>query len=112
MKRIICAIAALVTLAGVADARKVKGTVTSGAEFLEGVVVTDGTNFTATNFKGQFTLDIKDDAEYVYIVTPAGYVADWTSGVPAFYQSAEGKNKFSFDLKKVAGGHQYNIIDM
>ncbi len=110
MKRIICAIAALVTLAGVADARKVKGTVTSGAEFLEGVVVTDGTNFTATNFKGQFTLDIKDDAEYVYVVTPAGYVADWTSGVPAFYQSAEGKNKFSFDLKKVAGGHQYNII--
>lgn len=112
MKKFICAIAALVMAAGVADARKVKGTVASGEKLLEGVVVTDGVNFTATNFKGQFTLEIEDDAEYVYIVTPSGYVADWSSGVPAFYQAAPGKKKFEFDLMKTAGGFDYNIIAM
>lgn len=110
MNRIICAVAALAVFAGTADARKVKGLVTSGEKLLPGVVVTDGSNFTATNFKGQFTLEIADDAEYVYIVTPAGYVADWSSGVPAFYQAAAGKKKFEFDLQKTAGGFDYNII--
>lgn len=110
MKKIVCVIAALAVLAGVADARKVKGSVASGEKLLEGVVVTDGSNFTATNFKGQFTLEIEDDAEYVYIVTPAGYVADWSSGVPAFYQAAAGKKRFEFDLMKTSGGFDYNII--
>lgn len=112
MKKIFLILAALVLTASVADARKVKGMVKCGEELLEGVVVTDGSSFTATNFKGQFTLDIKDDAEYLYIVTPAGYVADWSSGVPAFYQSAAGKSKFEFNLQKTSGGFDYNIIAM
>ena len=95
---------------GVVHARKVTGTVTCGIELLEGVIVTDGSNFTTTNFKGKFAFEINDDAEYLYIVTPAGYVADWSSGVPAFYQAAAGKKKFHFDLQKTAGGKDYNII--
>lgn len=110
MKKIFCVLAALVAAAGIADARKVKGTVTSGEKFLEGVVVTDGSSFTATNFKGQYTLDVREDAEYVYVVTPAGYVADWSSGVPAFYQSVDGKKKIDFDLQKTCGGFDYNIM--
>lgn len=110
MKKIFIAIAALIATATLADARKVSGTVTSSAQLLEGVVVTDGSNFTTTNAKGKFTFDINDDAEFVYIVTPAGYVADWTSGVPAFYQKAEGRSKFEFDLLKTQGGQDYNII--
>lgn len=110
MRKIFFAFAALILTAATVDARKVTGTVTSGAQYLGNVVVTDGVNFTTTNSKGKFTLDIVDDAEYVYIVTPAGFVADWSSGVPAFYQKAEGKSKFAFDLQKVQGGHDYNII--
>lgn len=110
MKKILLILAVLAMTAGAADARKVKGTVKSGEKLLEGVVVTDGSSFTATNFKGQFTLDIKDDAEYVYIVTPAGYVADWSKGVPAFYQPADGVKKFEFDLQRTSGGFDYNII--
>lgn len=110
MKKVLFILASLIIAAGVADARKVKGIVKSGEKLLEGVVVTDGSVFTATNFKGQFTLEIKDDAEYVYIVTPAGYVADWSTGVPAFYQKAEGVKKFEFDLQKTSGGFDYNII--
>ena len=77
---------------------------------LGGVIVTDGVGFTTTNDNGKFTLDIADDAEFVYILTPAGYVADWSSGVPAFYQKAEGRNKFQFELQKTQGGQDYNII--
>ena len=51
MRKILVAIMAFTLLASVAEARKVKGTVTSGAEFLEGVVVTDGEHFTTTNSK-------------------------------------------------------------
>lgn len=111
MIRKIFAILVLSTMfLGVAHARKVTGTVTCGLELLEGVIVTDGSNFTTTNFKGKFAFDINDNAEHLYIVTPAGYVADWSSGVPAFYQEAAGKKKFHFDLQKTAGGKDYNIV--
>lgn len=110
MRKIFFAVAAFLISASAMQARKVTGTITSGAEFLEGVIVTDGANFTTTNFKGKFTFDILDDAEYIYIVTPSGYVADWSGGVPAFYQRAEGKNKFYFNLQKTQNSPDYNII--
>ena len=112
MKKVVFILAALVAFAELADARKVTGSVMCGEELLEGVIVTDGANFTKTNFKGKFTLDIKDDAEHVYIVTPAGYVADWSSGVPEFYQVADGKKKFEFNLQKLPAGVGYNIVAM
>ena len=110
MKKIFLALAALIASSTFADARKVTGSVASGEYMLGGVIVTDGANFTTTNSNGKFSMDIADDAEFVYIVTPAGYVADWSSGVPAFYQKAEGKKKFHFELQKMQGGMDYNII--
>ena len=93
MKRIIAVSVALLMICGAAQARKVSGRVVSGKECLGGVIVTDGENFTQTKKNGKFSFDIEDDAEFVYIVTPAGYVADWSSGVPAFYQRAEGRGE-------------------
>ena len=112
MKRFALVLIAFTLLASVAQARKVTGTVSCGTVYLSGVVVTDGENFTTTNKKGKFSFEIKDDAEHVFIVTPAGYVADWSSGVPAFYQKAEGVSKFNFNLHKTLGGQDYNIIAM
>ena len=109
IKRIIALLAVSTMFLGAAHARKVSGTVTCGEELLEGVIVTDGANFTTTNFKGKFAFEINDDAEHVYIVTPDGYVADWTSGVPAFYQKAEGKNKFAFDLASTLLPHRVSV---
>ena len=43
-------------------------------------------------------------------MTPAGYVAEWSSGVPQFYQKAEGQKKFVFDLKKTAPSKDYSIV--
>lgn len=86
MKRMIITCLTLLLMHYVLEARVVLGQVLSGKEKLADVIVTDGTNFTRTNKKGKFTFDIQDDAEFVYIVTPAGYSADWSSGVPVFYQ--------------------------
>ena len=93
-----------------AQARKVSGSVVSGEEKLSGVIVTDGKNFTVTKKNGKFSFDIKDDAEFVYIVTPSGYVADWSTGVPAFYQEAAGRSKFVFELQKTEASGDYSIL--
>ena len=110
MKRIFALYMALTLVCGVSEARKASGVVTSGKERLAGVIVTDGKNFTSTDRKGRFSFDIEDNAEFVYIVTPSGYAADWSSGVPAFYQQAEGKSKFTFDLKRLGQADDYSII--
>jgi hypothetical protein len=66
----------------VADARKVSGTVMCGEEKLSDVIVTDGKNFTQTK-KGKFKFEIDDNAEFVYIITPSGYVADYNPALAA-----------------------------
>ena len=109
MKKIFALLFALAAISVAADARKVSGTVMCGEEKLSGVIVTDGKNFTQTD-KGKFKLEIEDNAEFVYIVTPAGFVADWSTGVPAFYQAAEGKDKFHFELQKTEPSEGYSII--
>lgn len=92
------------------EARKVKGSVMCGSERLEGVIVTDGHVFAVTDRRGRFVFDIREDAEFVHIVTPSGYVADWSSGVPAFYMPASGRSKFDFHLRRTASGDDYHII--
>ena len=79
---------------------------TSGA----GVIVTDGVNFTATRKNGSFSFEIADNAEFVYIVTPSGYCGDWSSGVPAFYISASGRDRFDFQLQRLKEAEPYHII--
>ncbi len=101
---------AAVLLCRQAEARKVSGTVEAGDERLAGVIVTDGKNFTKTGNNGRFSFDIEDEAEFVYIVTPSGYAADWSSGVPAFYQEAKGRKKFIFNLLKADDSEGYSIV--
>ena len=111
MKRLLLILLAFGAVSVAADARKVKGSVVSGEEKLSGVIVTDGTNFTQTKKNGKFSFDIKDDADFVYIVTPAGYAGDWSAGVPAFFKKAEGCSKFEFDLVKTqTGSPDYQIV--
>ena len=110
MKKFLAFSAALLMLCFAAEARKVTGKVVSGKEKLAGVIVTDGEHFTKTKKNGKFAFNINDDAEFVYIVTPSGYVAEWNSGVPQFYQKAPGLKKFVFDLKKTAPSKDYSIV--
>lgn len=94
-----------------AQAKTVKGIVTSEGKGIASVVVTDGDSFTQTKKNGSFKLEISDSAEFVYIITPAGYVADWSEGSPKFYRNAQEADFFTFDLIKTGSPDEaYNII--
>lgn len=92
------------------SARKVTGSVTCGDERLAGVIVTDGKNFTQTKNNGKFSFNIDDDADFVYVVTPTGYTADYTSGSPVFYLPAQESRTFGFNLVKTSVSEDYTII--
>ena len=94
-----------------ADAKWVSGTVHCGGKGLRGVLVTDGSSFTRTDSKGEFSFDISDNAEFVHIVTPAGYVADYSSGMPVFYHKADA-SKYDFDLKKTGSQSRYTLFSI
>ena len=89
MKNFIIILSTLFLTCMASEARVVKGKVTSGKKKLSGVVVTDGQNFTQTRRNGTFSFEICDSAEFVYIVTPSGYIADWSEGwsTPEWYEN-------------------------
>ena len=113
MKKILIPLLLLFVLCP-AHARVVSGKVTCGKKGLAKVLVTDGENFALTSCNGKYSIEVDDDAEFVYIITPAGYVADWSSGVPAFYRSLAGES-FDFDLQKhsvpkASAKNRYHIL--
>lgn len=99
MKRLFTAIAMMLVISSASEAKKISGTVKCGKEKLSNVIVTDGTSFTKTKANGSFKMNISDNADYVYVVTPAGYVGDWSEGSPKFYIPAS-SDKFNFQLQK------------
>lgn len=113
MKKILLSVTLVVFWGTECFSRIVEGTVRCNSRGIENVVVSDGISLTATGRKGNFRMNIADDAEFVFIVTPAGYVADWSSGVPEFYQPAEGKDFFEFDLMEhTTDFSHYNMVVM
>jgi len=92
--------------------REVTGTVKSEAQALANVVVSDGTHFAVTNSSGKFTLEVSDNSDFVYLFTPSGYTAPFSSGVPQFYQSLKSdKNSYEFNLQKLPfGGERFALL--
>ena len=114
MKQRFFAIVALLLLIGAAqivEARTVKGTVKGAGKPLDGVLVTDGFSIVQANYKGEYTLDLNEKAEFVYIITPQGYVADYSSGTPQFYQRLkDGQDVYNFDLLKMKGDPRHYVM--
>lgn len=92
------------------QARKVEGRVHYSSWMLPGVIVTDGSNFTRTNADGTFTLDIKADAVYIYVVTPPGYTAPYPDGIPQFWQEVEGRHWFDFELEPSSPATDFTLF--
>ena len=111
MKRIllICLIALVsVTLA----AKKITGNVHCGEQMLQGVTVTDGVHFATTDRDGFFRLKIDKNSRFVYIVTPSGYTADYSSGAPAFYQKLSKKTFYPFAVYQTKPGSDYTLFSV
>lgn len=87
------------------------GLVRSGDQMLPDVIVTDGKKFTKTDKNGYFTMTLSSGAEYVYVVAPSGYSADWSSGVPEFWRKTSASS-FDFNLVKVPEGDDYSFVVM
>ncbi len=110
MKRILIIAAMLLSVAGVADARQVSGKVTDGDAGLGKVIVTDGYNFTTTKKNGKFKLKLSDEARYVYVVTPSGYIADYKSGVPEYYKKIDDSSTYNFELQEMPETEKFTIF--
>ena len=110
MKKILVAALAVFAGAAVLQARDVTGSVKCGKEKLSGVIVSDGSSFAVTGKNGKFKMDIADDADFVYVITPAGYTAQYGSGNPVFYIPAEGNDRFDFELVRTSDSNDYTIV--
>ena len=93
-----------------AEAREVTGSVKCGKEKIEGAVVTDGKNFAVTSRSGKFRMDISDEADFVYVITPGGYTASFESGSPACFFRADDRNKFDFQLVRTSDSKDYTLV--
>ena len=93
------------------DNNRIIGKVHCEGKGLEGVIVTDGTNFCTTSYGGFFILDITAESEFVSIVTPSGYMADYSSGSPEFYRKVSAKTEsYDFNLTRYFDSDDYNLI--
>lgn len=104
MKKTIIIALSLLFCALAGRAETVEGQVKCGDRGLGEVLVTDGFSFVVTDGKGRYALDLHPRAEFVYILTPKGYVADFSSGVPQFYLPvAQGRSSYDFALQPMKG---------
>jgi Icc-related predicted phosphoesterase len=97
MKKQILFVALLMAFFAGATAKEVTGKVHCNKKGMKDVVVTDGTNFTTTDQNGIYKLDAVDNADFIHIVTPSGYVASYASGTPRFYHTLSEKS-LDFEL--------------
>lgn len=88
---------------------EVKGFVRCGDKPVADVLVTNGYEFARTNVFGIYYLPKNENARMVWLVTPAGYDAVATDGVPAFFKTIDRKDKvFQADFELVATGDDRN----
>ncbi|MGI6222631.1 MAG: calcineurin-like phosphoesterase C-terminal domain-containing protein [Prevotella sp.] len=93
------------------QARFVSGFVKSGKQPIPEVAVTDGLHFTITDRQGNYSIDISPIAKFIYIVTPSGYIADYSSGIPQFYQKIMPEiSKYNFQLKPINGKKNQTLM--
>lgn len=90
---------ALLFLGYAAFTMPIEGIVKAGKEKLAGVLVTDGYQFVKTDAKGKFKMDTDEKANFIYLITPDGYVAPYESGTPEFWLPLTQKQeKYQFNL--------------
>ena len=112
MRKFLGLILAVAMVSVPAMAKNVKGRVSSQGKPLANVIVSDGYKFTKTGKDGTFKLSTHKDARNVFVITPSGYVADYSCGAPQFYKPIKGTKKFNFELFPFGEGKDYTIFSV
>ena len=96
------------------DQLVIKGKVKSESKGIAGVSITDGFQVYQTNKYGEYEFVVKENADFVYISTPAGYAFTHENNIPQFFVSVKGKRgTFSHDfvLEKLSvDDQQHNFV--
>lgn len=93
-------------------AREISGSVTGSGKGLEGVAVSDGYSTSLTDADGKYVIDVDEDARFVFVSTPSGYVSPVVDNVVKFYQElSPDRDSYDFVLqKKKRSDLRHNII--
>lgn len=99
-------------LCAAASARPIRGSVKCGGKPMGGVTVTDGYTFAQSDEQGIFTLDADDQALFISLVTPSGYLAPLEGGIPQFYRTYDpAAKRYDFELQPWPGsGECYELL--
>lgn len=100
------------SLGAAAAARPIRGSVKCGGKPMSGVAVTDSYTFTQSDEQGIFTLDADDQALFISLVTPSGYLAPLDGGIPQFYRAYDpAAKRYDFELQPWPGsGECYELL--
>ena len=100
------------SLGAAAAARPILGSVKCGGKPMGGVTVTDGYTFAQSDEQGIFTLDADDQALFISLVTPSGYLAPLDGGIPQFYRAYDpAAKRYDFELQPWPGsGECYELL--
>ncbi|MBK5196646.1 MAG: metallophosphoesterase, partial [Proteiniphilum sp.] len=77
----------------------IQGRVTAGGNGIGNVVVTDGFNCVVTDSDGSYSMVPDNNANFVYISTPAGYLPEEKMNLPQFYQKIEREKEKRYDFQ-------------
>lgn len=96
-------LAALMSLSALPlNARIITGKVSDGKKAIANVAVTDGFNIVKTDSEGLYSINVADDARFVYLSMPAGYNASLKDNtIPQFFSELRyDKSEYDFILSK------------
>lgn len=105
MKQILCILLSVLgwTTGMTQNPYQIKGKVDCENKGIHGVVVSDGKNCVQTDEQGNYSLDIDNESQFVFISTPAGYLTEIKENtIPLFYEPIDRSSdkKYDFHLKK------------
>lgn len=89
----------LVAISTHAHCLKVTGQVRCDGKGLEHVVVTDGTHFTQTDRKGRYQLAVSEQASFIYLSTPSGYLPARNGSRPLFFEPIDRQRARTYDFE-------------
>lgn len=75
------------------------------------VIVSDGRQFVYTDTEGRYKMDVDEDAEFIFLITPDGYVADYSDGVPRFWLPIQKEQQaYDFVLQPMKGEQGRSVM--